>query len=203
MTCVTDVDFWFDPRCPFAWITSRTMLEVEKVRDVQVTWHIMSLAHLNQEKDIPDDYRESLKDAWGPVRVCMAVEQEYGQEKLADLYTALGTRKHTEGREKLDRPLVEEALEEIGVPTALADAMDDPSYDDAIKKSHHLGMDQVGDDVGTPTIAIDGNAFFGPVLSKIARGEDAGRIWDGAVALTSFPYFYELKRTRDTKLDFS
>ena len=194
---MSNVDFWFDPLCPFAWITSRTMLEVEKVRDVQTTWHIMSLAHLNAEKDdISDSYREFLKDAWGPVRVCMAVEQEYGQEKLAELYTALGTKKHTEGREKMDRALIEEALGEIGVPTALADAMDDSSYDDAIKKSHHLGMDQVGDDVGTPTIAVDGKAFFGPVLSRIARGEDAGKIWDAAVALSSFPYFFELKRTR-------
>ena len=201
---MSNVDFWFDPLCPFAWITSRTMLEVEQVRDVSVTWHIMSLAYLNQDKaDLSEGYREFLKDAWGPVRVCQAVEQEYGQEKLAELYTELGTRKHTEGREKLDRSVVEEALEAIGVPTSLADAMDDPSYDDAIKKSHHLGMDQVGMDVGTPTIAIDGHAFFGPVLSKIARGEDAGKIWDGAVALSAFPYFYELKRTRDRDLDFS
>ena len=139
----------------------------------------------------------------GPGPGLQAVEQEYGQEKLAELYTALGTKKHTEGREKLDRALIEEALEDIDVPVALADAMDDSSYDDAIRKSHHEGMDQVGDDVGTPTIAIDGHAFFGPVLSKIARGEDAGKIWDGAVALSSFPYFYELKRTRDRKLDFS
>ena len=200
---MTNVDFWFDPACPFAWITSRTMLEAEQVRDIEVTWHIMSLAHLNEDRDISDAYRERLKDAWQPVRVCMAVEEQYGQEKLAELYTALGTRKHTEGREKLDRELITEALAQVGLPTALADAMDDSSFDDAIKKSHHLGMDLVGDDVGTPTIAIDGNAFFGPVLSKIARGEDAGKIWDGAVALSSFPYFYELKRTRDTKLDFS
>jgi protein-disulfide isomerase-like protein with CxxC motif len=200
----TDVEFWFDPLCPFAWITSRTMLEVEKVRDVEVTWHIMSLAYLNQDKDdISDGYREFLKHAWGPVRVCMAVEQEYGQQKLAELYTALGTRKHTERRDNLDRALVEEALAEIGVPVALADAMDDASYDEAIKKSHHHGMDQVGHEVGTPTIAVDGHAFFGPVLSRIPRGEDAGRIWDASVALSAYPYFFELKRTRDRELDFN
>jgi hypothetical protein len=162
----------------------------------------MSLAYLNEDKDISEDYRDRLKEAWGPVRVCMAIEEQYGQEKLAELYTALGERKHTQGREKIDRALVEEALAEIGVPVSLADAMDDGSYDEAIKKSHHAGMDQVGYDVGTPTIAIDGNAFFGPVLSRIARGEDAGKIWDGALALSSFPYFAELKRSREKELHF-
>ncbi len=199
---MTTVDFWFDPLCPFAWITSRTVLEVEKVRDIEVTWHIMSLAYLNEDKDIPDDYREGLKDAWRPVRVCMAVQQQYGQQKLAEIYTALGTRKHTQGAEEFDRELVTSALEEVGLPASLADAMDDSSFDDAIRASHHEGMDQVGYDVGTPTIAIDGQAFFGPVLTRIARGEDAGRIWDGAVALSSFPYFAELKRTRQKELSF-
>jgi protein-disulfide isomerase-like protein with CxxC motif len=199
----TNVDFWFDPLCPFAWITSRTVLEVEQVRDIETTWHIMSLAYLNEDKDISDEYRAVLKDAWQPVRVCMAVEQQHGQEKLAELYTALGTRKHNEGAEKLDRSLIEQALSDVGLPTDLADAMDDSSFDEDIKKSHHEGMDQVGYEVGTPTIAIDGHAFFGPVLTKIPRGEEAGRLWDGAVALAAFPYFAELKRTRQKELDFS
>jgi protein-disulfide isomerase-like protein with CxxC motif len=199
----TNVDFWFDPLCPFAWITSRTVLEVEQVRDIETTWHIMSLAYLNEDKEISDEYRAVLKDAWQPVRVCMAVEQQHGQEKLAELYTALGTRKHNEGAEKLDRSVIEQALSDVGLPTDLADAMNDSSFDEDIKKSHHEGMDQVGYEVGTPTIAIDGHAFFGPVLTKIPRGEEAGRLWDGAVALSAFPYFAELKRTRQMELDFS
>ncbi len=198
----TNVDFWFDPLCPFAWITSRTMLEVQKVRDIRVTWHIMSLAYLNEDKDISDSYRAGLADAWKPVRVCMAVEQAYGQERLADLYTALGTRKHTLGADKLDATLITAALVETGLPGTLVDAMEDPSYDDAIRTSHREGMDQVGHDVGTPTIAIDGQAFFGPVLTRIPKGEDAGTIWDGAVALSSFPYFAELKRSRQSELVF-
>jgi 2-hydroxychromene-2-carboxylate isomerase len=199
---VTNAEFWFDPLCPFAWITSRTLLEVEKVRDITVTWRIMSLAYLNQDQDISEEYRERLKDAWEPVRVCMAAEQQHGNDVLLPLYTALGNRRHLDKRE-FDRAMVEEALVEAGLPTSLADAMDDPSYDEDIKKSHHLGMDQVGNEVGTPTISIEGTAFFGPVLTKIARGEDAGRVWDGAVALASFPYFAELKRSRDPVLDFS
>jgi 2-hydroxychromene-2-carboxylate isomerase len=195
-------DFWFDPACPFAWITSRWILEVEKVRDVQVTWHIMSLAYLNQDKDISEEYRSFLSTAWQPVRVLMAAEQKYGKDVLLPLYTAMGTRIHIEKQDK-DRDMIEAALADAGLDLALADAMDDPSYDEAIARSHHLGMDQVGNEVGTPTIAVNGAAFFGPVISKAPRGEEAGRLWDACVTLSGYKHFYELKRSRTEALDFS
>jgi predicted DsbA family dithiol-disulfide isomerase len=198
----TNADFWFDPACPFAWITSRWILEVEKVRDIEVTWHIMSLAFLNEDKDIPDEYREFLKTAWQPVRVVQAAKEKYGQEALLPLYTALGTRIHVQKQDK-DRAMIEAALEEAGLDVSLADAMDDSSYDDAIRDSHRRGMDQVGNEVGTPTIAFNGHAFFGPVISKSPKGEDAGLMWDAFVTLSAFDHFYELKRSRTEDLDFS
>ncbi|MCW2814364.1 MAG: putative dithiol-disulfide isomerase, DsbA family [Nocardioides sp.] len=207
-TATTNADFWFDPLCPFAWITSRWILEVEQVRDIDVTWHVMSLAYLNQDRDIPDGYRELLAPAWGPVRVCIAAEQKHGKDVLLPLYTALGNRIHLEGRalheqDDQGRAMISEALAEAGLEPELVDAMDDSSLDAAVAESHHRGMDQVGDDVGTPTIAFEGAAFFGPVLSAIPRGEDAGLLWDGCVAVAKVPYFYELKRSRTGELDFS
>ncbi len=201
-------DFWFDPLCPFAWITSRWMLEVEQVRDVRVTWHVMSLGYLNRDKDIPDDYRAILAPAWGPVRVLVAAQHKYGDDVLLPLYTAIGQRVHEAGRllheqDDAGRTLLAEALEEVGLDESLVNAMDDESLDDSVIASHHRGMDQVGDDVGTPTISVNGSAFFGPVLSAIPRGEDAGRLWDGVVAVAGFPYFYELKRSRTSPLDFT
>lgn len=198
-------DFWFDPLCPFAWITSRWILEVQQVRDIETVWHVMSLAYLNSDKDIPEDYRAILAPAWGPVRVLIKAEQEHGNDVLLPLYTAMGERIHVGGRDLKEegRAIVEEALAEAGLPAELADAMDDTSLDDAVARSHHEGMDAVGNDVGTPTIHVNGTAFFGPVISKAPRGEEAGRLWDGIVMAAEYPYFYELKRSRSSDLDFS
>ncbi|GAB2986873.1 mycothiol-dependent nitroreductase Rv2466c family protein [Nocardioides montaniterrae] len=200
--------FWFDPLCPFAWITSRWMREVEQVREVRVEWHVMSLAYLNQDKDIPDGYKEMLAPAWGPVRVLVAAQQKHGDDVLLPLYEAMGRRIHHEGRRLHEQPdggraLVSEALAEVGLEAGLIDALDDSSYDAAVAASHHLGMDQVGNDVGTPTISVNGVAFFGPVLTRIPRGEDAGKLWDGCVLVASCPDFSELKRARSGDLDFS
>jgi hypothetical protein len=198
----TPVDFWFDPMCPWAWMTSRWLLEVGKVRRIAPSFHVMSLAVLNEGKDIPEDYRKMLEPAWGPVRVLTAAAEAEGDDVLLPLYTAMGNRIHLQER-AVDRELLEESLEEVGLPTRLADAMDSTDYDDAVRKSHERGIDQVGQEVGTPVISVEGVAFFGPVVTPAPKGEDAGKLWDGVLAVAGTPGFYELKRSREKGPDFS
>jgi 2-hydroxychromene-2-carboxylate isomerase len=192
----TPVDFWFDPICPWAWIASRWLLEVAKLRPVRPRWHVMSLSVLNEDKpDLPEQYKELLEKGWGPVRVAIAAEQKSGPEVLGPLYTALGTRFHHD-KAPLERATIEAALAEVGLPADLADAMDATDFDEALRASHANGMDRVGYEVGTPVISVHGTSFFGPVLSPIPRGQDAARLWDGVLLVAKTDGFFELKRSR-------
>ncbi|REE95690.1 disulfide bond formation protein DsbA [Thermomonospora umbrina] len=191
----TPVDFWFDPMCPWAWIASRWIHEVAKHRPIEPRWHVMSLSVLNEDKDIPEQYRRMMDDGWGPVRVCIAVEQKYGSEVLGRLYTELGTRHHVE-KADLGRATLEAALTALDLDPRLAAAADIDEYDEALRASHKDGIDRVGQEVGTPVISVEDVAFFGPVVTPMPRGEEAVKLWDGVLAVAGVDGFFELKRTR-------
>lgn len=190
------VDLWFDPSSPWAWIASRWMLEVETVRPVKTFFHVTSLAVQHESKDIPEEDRRVLDGSWPAARVALAVGRHYGQEQLAAFYTALGTRIHVR-EEGENRDTVAAALADVGLPPELIELGDIGDNDDALRASTWAGMNLVGLDVGTPVLQINGRAFFGPVFSPRPRGEEAGRVFDGVLALASYPGFFELRRTRD------
>jgi len=186
---------WFDPICPWAWLTSRWLMEVEEVRDVEVTWSVMSLSVLNDGRDLSPDYRSSMDSAWGPVRVIIAAARAHGPTMVKPLYDAMGTRIHL-GGEKEYRKVIAPALEEVGLPADLFRFADSTDVDAELRASHERAIALVGDEVGTPVICVAGVAFFGPVVTPAPKGEAAGKLWDGCVLVAGTPGFFELKRTR-------
>jgi predicted DsbA family dithiol-disulfide isomerase len=191
----TKAEFWFDPMCPWAFITSRWILEVSKVRDIEISWNIFSLPHLNRDREMPERYKTIFANSWSCTRVIKAVENQLGKEKTLPLYTAISTRIHVQ-KESVSQDLLIDALNEIGVDSKFALEMDNSDWDKEIIQSHERGIKLVGDDVGTPIIAINGIGFFGPVISPAPKGEEAGKLWDGVVLSASYPGFFEIKRSR-------
>lgn len=192
----TAVDFWFDPSCPWAWMTSRWLDQVATLRNLEVNWHVMSLAVLNENAtDLSEAYREFLPRALRYTRLVAAVAEMHGQTSVKPLYDALGTRINPGEREDVDA-IIAESLAEVGLPVSLAAFADSDEYDPQMRASHFDGIERVGQDVGTPVIAIGDYAFFGPVISPAPKGEQAAALWDGVVALASYDGFFEIKRSR-------
>jgi hypothetical protein len=203
------VEVYVDPVCPFAWITSRWLAEVARLGRIELRFRVMSLSVLNEGRDdISDFYRDLVERGWSTSRLAIATEQQHGEAAFARLYEALGDRVHV-GALQADRALILDALGEVELPSALADAADSTEFDDRLRASHHRGMDPVGEDVGTPVVHVhlgSGEApvtFFGPVLSACPTGDAALRLWDGVLAVASTQEFSELKRSRTVPLSFS
>ena len=196
------VTFWFDPSCPFTWMTSRWMLEVAEQRPLDITWRVMSSAIANEGNEVPAEFVPFVAAAWKGARVAVAVGEDHDSDTLGRFYTALGQRSHV-GGQLIDEELILKALAEVGLPSELAAAADDPAYDGAVRASHAESQAAAGDTFGSPVVAIEGRAFFGPVVTPIPRGVDALRLFDGLRNLSAVPQFAELKRARNGPPDFS
>jgi predicted DsbA family dithiol-disulfide isomerase len=187
------VRMWFDPTCPWAWMTSRWLGEVADVRGLEVDWQVMSLAVLNEGRDLPESYRARMPRSMRLTRLVTAAREAGGDAVVKPLYDALGSRIHPGGR-KDDDAIVAEALAEVGLDASLAEETD--AHDETLRGTHQAAIDLVGDDVGTPVVAVDDIAFFGPVVSPAPTGEEALRLFDGVVAAASVDGFFEIKRSR-------
>jgi hypothetical protein len=191
----TKAEFWFDPMCPWAFITSRWILEVAKVREIEITWNIFSLPHLNKDREMPEKYKAIFANSWSCARIIKSVEKDFGKEKTLPLYTAISTRIHVL-KEAVSKDLLSDSLKEVALDSKYLAEMENSDWDKQIIESHERGIKLVGDDVGTPIIAINGIGFFGPVISPAPKGEEAGKLWDGVVLSASYPGFFEIKRSR-------
>lgn len=191
----TKAEFWFDPMCPWAFITSRWILEVAKVREIEITWNIFSLPHLNKDREMPEKYKAIFANSWSCARIIKSVEKDFGKEKTLPLYSAISTRIHVL-KEAVSKDLLSDSLKEVGLDSKYLAEMENSDWDKQIIESHERGIKLVGDDVGTPIIAINGIGFFGPVISPAPKGEEAGKLWDGVVLSASYPGFFEIKRSR-------
>lgn len=192
------VDFWFDPLCPWTWMTSRWLLEVTGVRPVDVRWNLVSLAYLDEREARETGEEATAQDATerrGPGRVLAAARKAHGDDMVPALYTAFGTKYHVEGDDV--HSAIEASVAEVGLAEELAEAKSASEHDDAIEGSHRAAIEAAGMETGPPIIGVDGTAFFGPVVSPTPRGEQAGLLWDAVVTAASTPGFYELKRGRD------
>ncbi len=189
------VDLWVDPACPWAWITSRWLLEAAAVRDLDVRFHVMSLAVLNENRELSPEYTKWLKSAYRPVRVLIGAEERHGNGVVEPLYSAMGTRRHVRQEKDWDE-VIAKSLADVGLEVDLIAAADDTNFDEALRRSHTEGMDPVGYDVGTPVIHVGDIAFFGPVVTPAPKGEAAGRLYDGVMMVAGTPGFFEIKRAR-------
>lgn len=188
--------FWFDPACPWAWLTSRWIKEVQTQRDLTVSWKVMSLGLLNKDREgIDESYRQRCIDALGPVRILTKASLENGPDILDDLYTTIGALRHVEGNTDMT-DVMTQTLAKHNLPAEWLDYATSEDVDTELAASHNDALTRVGQDVGTPVIAIGDTAFFGPVVSPAPKGEEAAKLWDGIVTAASYPGFFELKRSR-------